>query len=82
MDVDASGFCKNRNPAMWELRDLRIFLQDLEQTPRRVIHDDIRFVQEGLDLLARNRISWSFYSLTNAALVFLSFFSSEIHHSP
>lgn len=52
---------------MWELRDLRIFLQDLEQTPSRVIHGDIRFVREGLDLLGRNRISWSFNSLTSAA---------------
>lgn len=55
---------------MRELRDLRVFLQDLEQTPSRVIHDDIRFVHEGLDLLGRNRISWRFNSLTNAALVF------------
>lgn len=57
MAADASGFRNSRNSAMWELRDLRIFLQDLEQTPSRVIHDDIRFVQKGLDLLGRNRIS-------------------------
>lgn len=41
--VDASGFCNSRNYAIRELRDLKIFLQDLEQTPCRVIHDDIRF---------------------------------------